>query len=452
MRNKWLRAAGIAAWVLLSAFSGKAQIVNRLKVDPDTFDRYAYGRMQQFSAANLPLADSLYRVGEARQDYRFQCLALSLEMPVRFALKEYERMDETMAEIKTLLKGHPEHKAFLYSAIHEYCQYLIHIERVSDAMLEARALERDAGEADNALGKMYSYRIVGLIQSYRSNSHLAIQNFTKAAKYCTEARAEQELPNLYILIAQEYILQGEFDKAVEYCDNAERYQDFFPTIRLKVLMARCLLAYAKKDMDALHTHYQALVSDPRYKMQVDANHRYEMDVCFLRSQRLFEQALAKADSITVDRTRYTLRQGIFADLHSYDAAYRELNQLMELKDSIYIKVQNEDMAILDAEMNNAQLRADARLSEERHRAEEARLRHQNESTILVGFMVMFAIAFFSILLSQWQLRENLDSIKKKNNQSILSRKAFKQALDAKEAENAMKVKILQNRKSSTIKL
>ena len=92
-------------------------------------------------------------------------------------------------------------------------------------------------------------------------------------------------------------------------------------------------------------------------------------------------------------------------------------------------------------MNNAQLRQDAE-----------RLRNQNQTTILVGFIVMFAIAFFSILLAQWQLRQNLDEMKNKNNQILIARRAYQKALDAKEAENAMKVKILQNRKSNTVKL
>ena len=65
---------------------------------------------------------------------------------------------------------------------------------------------------------------------------------------------------------------------------------------------------------------------------------------------------------------------------------------------------------------------------------------------------MFAVAFFSILISQWHLRETLEALKQQNNQSVLHRQAYQRALDAKEAENAMKVKILQNRKSSTIKL
>lgn len=446
-----IRAAVVAALLLLPLV-GSAQIVNRLQVDPDLFDRYAYGRMQLFNAKNLPLADSLYRVGESRRDDRLKCLALSLEFPVYFAQGEYDRMDGAVAEIKRLLADKPKFKPFLYSVVHEYCQYLMHAGRVSDAMLEARALERDATEAGNALGKMYSYRIVGLIQSYRSNSHLAIQNYLNAARFCKEARAEQELPNLYILIAQEYIEQGEFDKAVAYCDNAEAYQEYFPTLRLKVQMTRGYLYNAEGDYDALRQCYETIVANPLYTVQVEADDRYELDVCYLRSRRLFEQALAAADSISVPRTRHTLKQGIYADCHDWDHAYSELNRLMGVKDSIYIKVQNEDMAILDAEMNNAELRAEAERQEARHREAAERLRHQHQYTILLSFLAMFAIAFFSILISQWQLRETLAALKQQNNQSVLHRQAYQKALDAKEAENTMKVKILQNRKSSTIKL
>ena len=111
---------------------------------------------------------------------------------------------------------------------------------------------------------------------------------------------------------------------------------------------------------------------------------------------------------------------------------------MTEKDSIYIKVQNEDMAILDAEMNNAQLREDAQ-----------KLKAQNQTTVLLGFLAMFAIAFFSILLSQWQLRQNLDEMKQKNNQMLIARRAYQKALDSKEAENNLKIKILQNRKPNT---
>ena len=429
--------AGVLA--LLLSWGAGAQIVNRLRVDQDTFLRYAYGRMQQFNPANLALADSLYAAGQAQGNFRYKCLALSLEMPVRFARGEYERMDEVAAEVKVLLDGRKDLREFYFPFLHEYCEYLVHIGRSSDAMLEARALERLARQEKKSLGLMYSYRIVGLIQSYRDNSFLAIQNLEKAVKYCREARSEQDLPNMYILLAQECVKQHDFPRAEDYCAKAEEYAGFFPSVRLKAQMTRGYLYYVKGDQAALWKCYEALVADPLYRVQADADSRLGLDILYYRSRGLLEEALVKADSLGTRRGQLEHRQGIYADMGSFDRAYASLSALMTEKDSIYIKVQNEDLAILDAEMNNAQLREEAQ-----------RLKAKNQLTILIGFLVMFAIAFASILLQQWQLRENLDQMRRKNNEALADRRAFQKAMDAREAENDYKIKILQNRTTNVL--
>lgn len=431
----------LLAGLFLAIAPAKGQIVNRLKVDDDTFQRYAYGRMQLFNPANLTLADSLYTVGVEKDNFRYRALALSLEMPVRFAQGEYARMDETAEELKSMLSERTDSRSFYFSAIHEYSQYLIRIGRSADAMLEAREMERVAAKEKNPLGQMYAHRIVGLIQSDRTNSYLAIENFSKAATECTQARFEQELPNLLILIAQEYIRMKDFPRAEEYCAKAEAYREFFPTLTVKTLMTRAYLYNAEEDLDAFWDCYDRLMANPLYRVQADEDARCEMDVVWLRSRGLLEDALAKADSLGTARARHELKHGIYALQGNYSSAYGELSSLMTEKDSVYIKVQNEDLAILDAEMNNAQLRQDAE-----------RLKAQNQTTILIGFLVMFAIAFLSILFSQWRLRENLEEMKRKNSQMLIARRAYQKALDAKEAENTLKIKILQNRKSNTFKL
>ncbi len=428
----------LAAFLLVPLLAG-AQIVNRLKVDDAVFQRYAYGRMQMYNPENLELADSIYQAGVQRESFRYKCLGLSLEMPVRFAQGDYERMDETVAEIKELVRGHADARPFYFSVIHEYCQYLIHIGRASDAMLEARDMGRRADKLKMPLGAMYSHRIIGLIQSYRTNSYLAIRNFETAAGYCKEARAEQELPNLLILIAQEQIKTGDFAEAETNCVKAEAYQEFFPSLRIKTRMTRAYLYNAKGDWQNFWACYDALMEDPLYEVQTEGDQRCEMDVVYLRSKGLFAEALARADSLGTARDRHAYKHGIYADMGSFAPAYGELASLMSEKDSIYIKVQNEDMAILDAEMNNARLRAEA-----------ARLKAQNQMTILIGFLVMFAIAFFAILLSQWQLRQNLDEMRAKNSQALAARRAFQKAMEAKESENNYKIKILQNRTTNKL--
>ena len=163
-----------AALATLLCVTAGAQIVNRLRVDQDTFLRYAYGRMQEFSSNNLPLADSLYNVGVEKDNFRYKCLGLSLEMPVRYARGEYERMDETVAEIKELLADRKDLREFYFSTLHEYCEFLVHIGRVSDAMLEARAMERLASaeksrwERCTHTGLSALYRATGTIPTLQS--------------------------------------------------------------------------------------------------------------------------------------------------------------------------------------------------------------------------------------------------------------------------------------------
>jgi len=434
------RTVLIAVFSLLSLPSG-AQIVNRLKVDKEVFELYAQHRLDMFNPANIAFADSLYNTGIKYDNFRYKCLARSLQFPAYYAIGEYDKMDEAVAEIKHLTHNKPDCRAYRFEVLHEYCQYLIRCNRASDAMIEARAMERSANNTKTPVGLLYAYRIMGLIQSYRSNSWLAIRNFEKAAAFCKEAKAEQELPYLLILTAQEQVKLEKFEDAEATCSEAEKWQEFMPSMRIMVKMVRAYLYNAQQRWDEFWACYDGLLVDPLYRMQTDRDTRYGIDVAYLRSKGLFEEALVKADSLGIARERHALKHGIFAQTGRFENAYGELDSLMIEKDSIYIKVQNEDMAILDAEMNNAQLRQAAE-----------RLRHQNQNTILLGFLVMFAIAFMAILVSQWQLRQNLDEMRSKNSQMLIARRAYQKALDAKEAENAMKVKILQNRKSNTIKL
>ena len=410
-------------------------------MDQKVFVRYAYGRMQQFNPDNLALADSLYGVGIHKNDYRLKCLALSLEMPVRFAQGQYARMDSTAAELKSLIADTKIARDFYYSFLHEYCEYLVQSGRVSEAMLEARAMGRLASSETYPAGKMYSYRIIGLIHSSRDNHHLAIRNLEEAARFCKAARAEQDMPNLYLLIAQEHAKSGNFQKAGEYLSLAQEYERFFPGIRIRALMTKAYISFARGDTAAFEDTYRTLLEDPLYLMQAHSDSRLDLDINSLRSRGLLREALSKADSLTTSRGRLQQTHGIYAGLGAYDKAYEQLSRLMEEKDSVYIKVQNEDLAILDAEMHNAQLREEAQA-----------LKARNQFTILIGFLIMFAIAFIAILVSQWNLRRNLDLMRQKNNQMLEARRVFQKAMEAKESENAFKIQILQNRKTNTFRL
>ena len=224
------RTVLIAVFFLLSLPSG-AQIVNRLKVDKEVFELYAQHRLDMFNPANIAFADSLYNTGIKHDNFRYKCLARSLQFPAYYAIGEYDKMDEAVAEIKRLTHNKPDCRAYRFEVLHEYCQYLIRCNRASDAMIDARAMDRSANNTKTPVGLLYAYRIMGLIQSYRSNSWLAIRNFEKAAAFCKEAKAEQELPYLLILTAQEQVKLEKFEDAETTCSEAEKWQEFMPSMR-----------------------------------------------------------------------------------------------------------------------------------------------------------------------------------------------------------------------------
>jgi len=434
-----LRIILAAVSLLLSGTGAAAQIVNRLRVDQATWQTYAGCRMQPFSESNLRIADSLCREGQLRDNWKLRCLGLSLEFPVRFAQGDYAAMDAAVAEIKALTADRKEARPFCLEAMHEHCEFLVRLGRSSDAMLEARAMERLAVGSVQPLGRMFAYRIIGLIHSYRSNSYLAIRNYEKAAKYSKEASQEQNLPNLYLLIAQEYIKMHDFEAAENWCSQAEPYIRFFPSLERKILMTRATGYFARGDHDAFRECYATLMADPVYSLQEDRDRRCMMDIYYSLTCSRFDDALSQADLLSTPIDRSDVKHGIYAAKGDFPGAYGELRLLMTEKDSVYIKVQNEDLAILDAEMNNAQLREEAQ-----------RLEARNRMTIMAGFLVMFVIAFLAILLSQWQLRQNLDEMRRANSQALAARQAFQKAMDAKEAENSYKIKILQNRTTNVL--
>ncbi len=425
--------------MIVSCVCASAQIRNRLGVGNELYLKYANGRIRQFDESNILLADSIYRFGIHKGDSRIKMLALSLDLPPRFIRNDLERVDAIVAELKSMANYNTRMREFYFLTMHDYCNMLILAGRISDAMLEARAMSSLAAGTGSNLGQMYAHRVIGLIQSYRSNAELAILNFKQAADFSTRAKEEQELPVIYNLIAREYIKLGRYDEVEHFCSMAEEYQDFYPSLRVKTLLTKVYLYDAQGKADEFDAVYKELINNPLYRSQTDRDTRLMIEICWLRARGRLQEALAKSDSLASDKERFGQKHLIYAVGDDYLNAYRQLNGLMATKDSIYIAVQNEDMAILDAELNNARLRLEAQ-----------RLKSQQEMSIMFGFILLFMLVTLAILFSQWTLEKNLDNLRDRNRRELEARNAYRKALESKELENEMKTRILQNRQNNEL--
>lgn len=429
----------MAFLLLLTAAPVKGQIRNRLEVNNEVYLKYANGSIRKYDPSNLILADSIYQYGVWKNDSRYRMLALSLELPPRFIQHDSIRSAQIVAELKSMAGYSRIMMEFYFMTMYDWCNMLLMSGRVSDAMLEARDMSARASKANSSLGQMYAHRVIGLIQSYRTNSELAVMNFRKSADYCVQAREEQELPGIYIMIARELIRMKRFDEVGLYCDLAEEYQDFYPSLKVQVLMTKAYLYEAQGNMEDFKDCYLELVANPLYEVQTNDDTRRLMEICWLRSTGAVSEAIRLADSLSKDRDIFEQKSELFAMAGNYRQAYQNLNGLMASKDSIYIAVQNEDMAILDAELNNAQLRLEAQ-----------RLKSQQEIYILFGFIFVFVLVCVAIIFSYTNLNMTLDNLRERNRNELEQRNAFRKAIDAKELENEMRIKILQNRNNDSM--
>lgn len=434
-----MRRFAVLLLMIVSCVCASAQIRNRLGVGNELYLKYANGRIRQFDESNILLADSIYRFGIHKGDSRIKMLALSLELPPRFIRNDIERVDAIVAELKSMANYNTRMREFYFLTMHDYCNMLILAGRISDAMLEARAMSSLAAGTGSNLGQMYAHRVIGLIQSYRSNAELAILNFKQAADFSTRAKEEQELPVIYNLIAREYIKLGRYEEVEHFCSMAEEYQDFYPSLRVKTLLTKVYLYDAQGKADEFDAVYKELINNPLYRSQTDRDTRLMIEICWLRARGRLQEALAKSDSLASDKERFGQKHLIYAVGDDYLNAYRQLNGLMATKDSIYIAVQNEDMAILDAELNNARLRLEAQ-----------RLKSQQEMSIMFGFILLFMLVTLAILFSQWTLEKNLDNLRDRNRRELEARNSYRKALESKELENEMKTRILQNRQNKEL--
>lgn len=411
----------------------QGQIRNRMQVRNDIYLKYANGRLQQYNPDNLILADSIYAYGLLKNDARYKALGLSLEMPVRYSMDDEERVKTIASEMKTLLSQDKRISEFYYVTMYDYCNLCILAGDISDAMLEARDMSRRAAADSKPIGQMYANRIIGSIHAYRNNSELAVRSFKKAVEYSKQAKEEQELPGIYILICHELGKLHRFDEAAQYCSMAKEYQDFYPSIRVKAAMAEAYLYYSKADYSAFDVVYEKLIDDPLYKVQTDADSRNIMDVFWHLSRNEYKDALEHASEISTERSRYEHQHGVFARMGDFKQAYASLNGLMETKDSILIDVQNEDMAILDAELGNARLRLEAQ-----------KLKSQNEMIIMLGLIFLFLLVSASIMITQWIIDTNLNNLRQKNKEALSARESYRRSVDAMEMEIDMRIRLLQN--------
>lgn len=419
--------------MLLTALTGSAQIMNRLGVDEDIFEAYSSCRLLPLEPSNLTIADSLYRIGVERNDYKIKTLALNVAFPAQYSLEDYDAMDKSIAEIKAIQEEHPDINDIYFVALYSYCQYLLYAERDNLAIIEAKNMVKNATEVGDPYGLMLSYRALAFIYDTRKNYKLAADCYKKAEEYCKSTDALVEHPTIEVLLAQELIELKQYDEARMYLADVEKHLDVSEILRVQFYYISALLGQHSGDNELFWKYYELLEGNDYYYAILDEDSQNLLSVFYFMSKGQNFKALEYAKLIVDEKLGTYALGDVYASLGEYKLSNDYYIKYISIADSLNVEIQNEDIAMLDVEMNNYQIREFAGKMQLKARTIEI--------FSLLAIMTLIATFLSIILVRTKRYQKNLEA------KTIELQKATETAIDALEnakQANQIKTKFLQN--------
>ncbi|MCQ2147891.1 MAG: HAMP domain-containing histidine kinase [Bacteroidales bacterium] len=425
--------ASILLALTVSALNLTAQVQNRLGVEESIFEPYSKCRLSPYDVDNISICDSIYSIGVQRNDYKIKTLALNAVLPAYYMLEDLDMMNKTIQEIKDIQYSHPDINDIYFAALYSYCNYLIFFDKLSDSLLEAKQMLERSTEIGEPYGMMLAYRTMAIIYQYRSNSALAVECYKRALEYSESANASVEQDNIRIQLAQEQINAGLYDNARETLSVIARSIDNDENLRLQYYFVSAYLGDNTGDHESFWKYYNLVKDEPMYESIIGEEDRALVEIDYLLSKGEIDKAEQVALEYLPDQSRHMILSEIYGKKGLYKLAYEESTAFNKIKDSLSVAVQTEDVAMLDAQMANAELKHESLQY-------KSRVRTMTLSVALIIFIIISILSILNIIREQKHKR----ALKAKNYELIEAKKTTEAALEKAKESDAIKTRFLQN--------
>jgi len=434
--KRFIIRIGLAAALLLTLVSAVAygQIQNRLGVDDDVFTIYARARVLPLNPDNLATADSLYAIGSQRNDYKIKSLALVLAFPAQFARGEYEDMDASIEEINEIYESHPDINDIYYSAQFSYCQFLMAINSQQKAFQSARSTVKKAETTETDYGKMVAYRGLAYVYENRNNLTKAVEYYKLAVEHCEKTDASPlEMATINVMIAHDLTQMGRVEEAEHFIRLVEPYADGSVQIHCLYLFVKAQMAYEKKDVDDFLKCHDALLSYPNTKFAIDEE---TLKVLTVKRNLLtgnYAEAESQAFRVKEELLRHSLLLETYQKSQYYQGASAEFDRILNIRDSLSVLIQDEDVATMDAELQNARIRSEA----------DAERSNLMKILFLTVALAMFLAMLVALTYSAREKKHNLE-LKASNSALQTAREIVEEAFDEAKKANQVEARFIQN--------
>ena len=374
----------------LTAFTASAQFINRLGADEDAFAAYAAARTNVYAEENIAIGDSLYRVGVRRNDPKIKILGLNLQGRPLEAAGDTLRLAEVAREIEEIYRESPaEVGDVYYTFCFEHIQTILQEGKNYEATVMARSMIKDAEKDGNPYGTFIAYRALAHVYLFRNDVEMCVDALSSALEFA--ASVDIKAPGDLLMTKIQYAhylsyIKGREQESLDLMDDLEKdpMMDLVKaTNPLFLPSSRANAYFSIQDKENYLKAYEELVSNPYYSSAIEPERQFMYDGYRLVCLGRCEEALAMADSIQNPIYACDIRQAAYEEMGDWEKVSETLQLRLQYQADNFRAYQSEDVALLDAELDNGALRDAAH-------AVQIKLQ-QTSFTAVIAFMALLVV-------------------------------------------------------------
>lgn len=351
----------------------------------DTRTRLLYEHT--YDPANIPVADSIYKVADRLHSDWCKLRALELKYYVYVAdpAKEKEFL-ATIDEFLEIASSSPEYEQELYDGTYAKVQYLIDMKRYISAQEIVRGLMKKAETSKNSEGLYLCNYLMGCIYQRRGDQTVAIQYLRKAENCAMNDSMHVSLVSRELSLC--YQALKKYDEAFEFARRSWSYANtrvykiwgeytYLSTLFESGQETEFAKAYA------ISTFNVEDVNDvlPEH-MQLGLQAR--LAVC----RKEWDKAEAIASKIEYENDRLKELFTVYYRKGDYKRAFEVRSRIGELNDSVRSVMQTDDLNAMEARLGNSQLKIEA---------DELKLANQRMVNVGIIVGVVFVVAIIAFI-------------------------------------------------------
>lgn len=350
---------------LLSAFIGFSLPIeaqdNPYKIDNSLYQLFEKATKYRTSQLGLRVADTLYTKAIRKNDKKAQCLALTIPVIYYFNKGQTELLEKWIDKLQDVSRKNNYLQYYYFGCIYKV-NNLMNTSNTLRALQEAEQTKEQAFTDNYPYGIATCLRMMGNIYYARGETRTALSYYQQALEYSLKNLPEQDLAHLYLNISM--LQQGLKQYEIAY-ENAEKGINCAKTVinKFACMLRKCMLLYLLDRKEEFRDYYKECLKMAKKYGRTRINDLNVLKIYYNVLNQQYEKAHAQADSATTLHDRIAFHADIYAREQKFEKAYRALQKLYVLKDSVNQLIQYADLSELNVRIGNEQLKRKAQALE-----------------------------------------------------------------------------------------